>query len=276
MTSQRKSPEQLEINWSSVALPGIGQDTVVLITGGTGALGTRFAQAFLTLGARVAVLSRTPDRVQEVVADLGFGDRVIGIAADVAREQEAASAVQQVLNRFGRLDVLVQSAAIGGGGRLETITEDDIDAMFSANVKGAVMMAKAAAIPMRAQGAGRIINLSSIVAHRVFTGRAIYGSSKAAVNHLTRYLAGELSADGITVNSVSPGQTPTALRTAKDAPGTRPAPAGRDLYDAPGTPIGRRGVLDDYVGPVLFLASDLAQYVTGANIVVDGGVILTK
>jgi NAD(P)-dependent dehydrogenase (short-subunit alcohol dehydrogenase family) len=96
------------------------------------------------------------------------------------------------------------------------------------------------------------------------------------VNHLTRYLAGELSQDGITVNSVSPGQTPTALRTAKDAPGTRPEPAGRDIYDAPGTPLGRRGVLDDYVGPVLFLASNLAQYVTGANIVVDGGVILTK
>jgi NAD(P)-dependent dehydrogenase (short-subunit alcohol dehydrogenase family) len=180
------------------------------------------------------------------------------------------------LDRFGQLDVLVQSAAMGGGGRLETLTEDEIDAIFSTNVKGAVLMAKAAAVPMRAQRHGRIVNLSSIVAHRVFAGRSVYGASKAAVNQLTSYLAGELGPDGITVNSVSPGQTPTGLRVPTDAPGTRPSGGGKDIYDAPGTPLGRRGVLDDYVGPVLFLASDLAQYVNGASIVVDGGVTLTK
>jgi NAD(P)-dependent dehydrogenase (short-subunit alcohol dehydrogenase family) len=276
MPAERKTPDQLQIDWSTVSLPGLGPETVVLITGGTGAVGTRLAEALLTVGTRVAILSRSRERVDEVVQDLGGSDRLLGIAADITQEADAQSAVNQVLARFGRLDVLVQSAAVGGGGPLETITAAEIDAMFGANVKGMVLMAKAAAVPMRAQGSGRIINISSIVAHRVFTGRSIYGASKAAVNHLTRYLAGELSPDGITVNSVSPGQTPTALRHFSEAPGARPEPSGRDMYDAKGTPLGRRGVLDDYVGPILFLASDLAQYVSGADIVTDGGLTVTK
>lgn len=276
LPSQLKSPEQLQTDWSKVSLPGIGPSTVALITGGSGAVGQRVAEALLTLGAKVAILSRSQPRIDEVVQELGAGPNLLGIAADIARERDAQAAVAKVLERFGRLDLLIQSAAVGGGGKLEEITEEEIDATFGANVKGMLLMAKAASVPMRAQGSGRIINLSSIVAHRVFTGRSVYGASKAAVNHLTRYLAGELSPDGITVNSVSPGQTPTALRHFSEAPGTKPEPAGRDIYDAKGTPLGRRGVLDDYVGPVLFLGSDLAQYVTGADIVADGGLTLTK
>jgi len=276
MPATRKTPEQLQIDWSAVALPGIGSETVVLITGGTGGQGIRFAHAFLALGSRVAILSRSAARIDDVVRELGGSDRLLGIAADIAIEEQAISAVNQVLDRFGRVDVLVQSAAVGGGSRLESITPEEIDSMFGANVKGMTLMAKAAAVPMRAQGGGRMINLSSIVAHRVFAPRAMYGASKAAVNHLTRYLAAELGPDGITVNSVSPGQTPTGLRQFSDAPGAAPEPAGRDIYDATGTPLGRRGVIDDYVGPVLFLASDLAQYITGANIIVDGGVTITK
>lgn len=276
MPTERKSPEQLQTDWSKVSLPGIGISTVVLITGGTGAVGTRVAEAMLTLGASVAILSRSQSRLDEVVQELGGGERLIGISADISVEADAQRAVQTVIDRWGHLDVLVQSAAVGGGGRLETVTAEEIDATMGANVKGMLLMAKAAAVPMRAQGRGRIINISSIVAHRVFTGRSVYGISKAAVNHLTHYLAGELSPDGILVNTVSPGQTPTGLRQFNEPAGTRPIPADRDLYDAKGTPLGRRGVLDDYVGPILFLASDLAQYVTGADIVTDGGLTLTK
>jgi NAD(P)-dependent dehydrogenase (short-subunit alcohol dehydrogenase family) len=276
MATERKSPEQLQTDWSRVSLPGIDADTVVLITGGTGAVGARVAEAFLTLGARVGILSRSQSRLDEVAQELGGGERLLAVAADITRDVDAQRAVQAVLDRWGRLDVLVQSAAVGGGGPLETVTAEEIDATMGANVKGMLLMAKAAAVPMRAQGHGRIINLSSIVAHRVFTGRPVYGISKAAVNHLTHYLAGELSPDGILVNTVSPGQTPTGLRKFDEAPGTRPEPANRDLYDAKGTPLGRRGVLDDYVGPIVFLASDLAQYVTGADIIADGGLTLTK
>jgi len=136
MAAEKKTADQLQIDWTTVALPGIDSNTVVLITGGTGALGVRFAEAFLTLGASVAVLSRSQARVGEVVEALGNRERVLGIAADITNEEQTQSAVQQVLDRFGRLYVLVQSAAQGGGGRLETITAEEIDAMFGANVKG--------------------------------------------------------------------------------------------------------------------------------------------
>src|SRR5215203_2406802 len=154
MSAEKKTADQLQIDWTTVALPGIGPDTVVLITGGTGALGVRFAEAFLTLGASVAVLSRSQARVSEVVEALGSSDRVLGVAADITNEDQTRSAVRQVLDRFGRLDVLVQSAAQGGGGRLETITAEEIDTMFGANVKGMTLMAKAAVVPMRMQGSG--------------------------------------------------------------------------------------------------------------------------
>lgn len=268
-------PIIVEKDWGKVALPGIGAGTVALVTGGTGAIGMQVARVLFGWGANVAITSRSQARVDEVVAELGGGERLLGIATDVGKEKEGKRAIDAVVEKWGRLNVLIQGTAVGGHSPLSDIDEGQINAMFDSNVKGAILMAKAA-VQMRAQRRGKIVNISSIVAHRAPATRLVYGATKAAVIHITRYLATELGPYGITVNSVSPGQTPTNLTKYNQEPGAKPTPAKNDIFaGGTKTPLRRRGVLDDYVGPILFLASDLADYVTGTDIVVDGGLILT-
>lgn len=246
----------------------------MLITGGTGAIGLRLAEAFADLGARVAVTSRSAGRAAKEAARLRHGGEAIGIRADVAVPQDARDAVGQVISSWGRLDVLVQCAALGDHSTFDRLEAAAIDALLGANVKGVLLVAQAAAEPMKAQGRGRIINVASIMAHRGGDHHAAYGATKAAVVYTSRSLSVELGPYGITVNSVSPGSTPTVLRELGDEPGsaaqpTRNSGAGR-------IPLRRRGHLDDYVGPILFLASDLARYVTGADILVDGGLAIVR
>jgi NAD(P)-dependent dehydrogenase (short-subunit alcohol dehydrogenase family) len=258
------------------ALPGIDDSTVVLITGGYGAIGFRCAEIFLGLGANVAIMSRSKDAVEEATKRLGSPDRVLGVAGDVARLADAERAVASVVDRFGRLDVLVNCAAVSGNTSLEDIDEERIDKILAINVKGTLLMAKAAAVPMRAQGRGRIINVSSIMGHRAAPKSFLYGSSKAAVGHATRSLAVELGPFGITVNCLSPASTPTSLRDVEDAPGTPTPPAAPVSSGQTKIPLQRRGVLDDYVGPILFFASDLSVYVTGTDVLSDGGLSLLR
>jgi NAD(P)-dependent dehydrogenase (short-subunit alcohol dehydrogenase family) len=270
------APGGLAIDWDpgSARLPGIGPSTVALITGGTGAIGLRLAEAFAALGARVAITSRSADRVAKEAARLGTGGEALGIRADVADPDDARAAVSQVTSRWGRLDVLVQCAALGDHSTFDELDVATIDALLATNVKGVLLVAQAAAVPMTAQGRGRIINVASIMAHRGGSHHAAYGASKAAVVYTSRSLSSELGPHGITVNSVSPGSTPTMLREPGDAPGSAAQPA-RDS-GAGRIPLRRRGHLDDYVGPILFLASDLARYVTGADILIDGGLAVVR
>jgi NAD(P)-dependent dehydrogenase (short-subunit alcohol dehydrogenase family) len=265
-----------DLSWSdgAVRLPGIGSDTAVLITGGTGAMGLRLTQAFTGLGARVAITSRSADRAAKEAARLQRGGEVMGIRADVAVPADARNAVSQVVSSWGRLDVLVQCAALGDHSTFDQLDVATIDALLAANVKGVLLVAQAAAGPMKAQGRGRIINVASIMAHRGGDHHAAYGATKAAVVYTSRSLSVELGPHGITVNSVSPGSTPTVLRELGDEPGSPAQPTKNS--GAGRIPLGRRGHLDDYVGPILFLASDLARYVTGADILVDGGLAIVR
>ncbi len=260
--------------WRGACLPGIGAATVVLVTGGTGAIGRAVATAFRELGASVAVVARSAPGVEEATGSWAGGG--LGLAADIAAPDEAARVVGAVVQRWGHLDVVVQSAAIGDGlAPLEGIRADVIDRVLATNVKGIILVAQAAAAVMRPRGTGVIINVASIAGHRTMLGHTVYGAAKAGVLHATRVLATELGPDGIRVNSVSPGQTPTVLTDVDDAPGTgagRPSPGG----DVSRIPSRRRGVLDDYVGPVLFLASDLANYVNGVDLLVDGGAAIVR
>jgi NAD(P)-dependent dehydrogenase (short-subunit alcohol dehydrogenase family) len=266
----------LTMSWESgsACLPGIDSSTAVLITGGTGAIGLRLAEAFIQLGAKVAVTSRSSVRAAEEAKRLSESGEAIGIAADVASPEDARSAVSQVADAWGRLDVLVQCAALGDHSTFDRLEEATIDALLATNVKGALLVAQAAAVPMVAQGRGRIINVASIMAHRGGSHHSIYGATKAAVVYTSRSLSAELGPRGITVNSVSPGSTPTVLREHGDTPGSAAKPARNSGADQ--IPLRRRGHLDDYVGPILFLASDLARYVTGVDILVDGGLATVR
>ena len=245
----------------------------MLVTGGTGAIGGAVARAFYELGAFVSIVARSPDAVREVTGP--WGDHGLGIAADIADPRGVAEAVSTTVDRWGRLDVVVQSAAVGDGlARLEDIRPDVIDRVLATNLKGVVLVAQAAANVMRPQGGGTIVNVGSIAGHRTMLGHTVYGSAKAGLIHATRVLATELGPDGIRVNSVSPGQTPTVLTGVDDPPGTggRPSPIG----DLSRIPSRRRGVLDDYVGPILFLASHLSAYVNGVDLLVDGGAAVVR
>lgn len=255
-------------------LPGLGPGVVALVTGATGAIGGAVAAAFARLGVQVAVNGRSTSRAQQVAGDLPGS--AIAVAGDVADPAEARRIVDLVLERWGRLDVLVHCAAISEGSvPLADLDPPLIETVVRANVSGSIVVAAAAAEPMRAAGRGRIVNVASIAGHRAIPGRVVYGTTKAALIHLTRQLAVELGPYGITVNCVSPGQTPTRITRAADPPGMPPTrktdTAGEARLDR--IPLGRRGELEDYVGPILFLASDLAAYVTGADLVIDGGAV---
>ncbi len=261
----------VELDWSTVTLPGISSDSVFLITGGSGAIGYHVAEAVVQMGAKAAITGRNAANIGEVAATISGPGECIGLGGDAAIEADCHRVVEAVLSRWGRLDVLVQCAAMGDSGRgIENVTAEAFDGVFGANVKGTMLMVKAAAPAMKRQGKGKIINTSSIAGIRAASGRSIYGASKAALHHLTRIQATELGPHGINVTCVSPGQTPTRLKTMEDATGGRP-----EAQPGPGSvariPLRRRGVLDDYVGPIMFLASDLSDYLTGIDIVVDGG-----
>lgn len=252
----------------ALRLPGIDSTTRALVTGGTGAIGMRTAERLMAMGARVALMSRSAVAVEEACASLG-GDRVLGVAGDVSVEADAGRAAQAVADAWGGIDVLVQCAAVGDDTPLDGLGEARIGRLLSINVAGTLLMARAV-VPRMPEG-GSIVNVASVMAHRVWPARSLYATSKAAVVHASRALAAELGPNGIRVNSVSPGNTPTVLRAVGEEPGGRPvsSPPG----SGEGIPLRRRGQLDDYVGPILFLASQLAAYTTGVDIVVDGGLV---
>ncbi len=258
-------------------MPGLGGEHVALVTGGTGAIGWRTTESLAAMGVHVAVMGRAKARVEEAVATAApaVRERLLAVPGDVSLPADARAAVDAVVDRWGRLDVLVHAAAIGdSGAELADLDADEIDALLAVNVKGTLLMAQAAAVPMRAQGRGRMVLLASVAASRAAARGNVYGATKAAVVRLARQLAVELGPAGVRVNSVSPGQTPTVLRGIGQQPGT-PLPSSRGGNEAT-IPVRRRGRLDDYVGAIVFLASDLADYITGVDLLVDGGVAVRR
>lgn len=263
------------IAWDEVALPGLGEGTVALVTGATGVLGQATARALTTLGVRVVGMARSVAPLEDLAQEVG--NELLELApGDVAVSDDVDEVVGRTLDRWGRLDVLVNLAAVHDSGRsLDEVSVDELDRVLAVNVRGTLLTARAAARPMRAQGRGRIITSASIVAGRASAGAGVYPPSKAAVIRLTRQLAVDLGPDGITVNCVSPGQTPGLLRRVDDEPGA-PLRLKRPRSAPSRVPLQRRGAADDYVGAILFLASDLAQYVTGAELLVEGGASLLR
>lgn len=263
-----------DIDWRTVSLPGIGSSTVAIVLGAGGAIGGATARALAAMGATVAVATRDKDRSAEVAAAIDSTSPVLPVVADLGEEGSLARMVAEVSERAGTPTVLVNSAAIGAPHQdITDVSRHDISTLFDVNVVGAFEAVQAVAPTMRAAGYGRIVNVASIAALRVSRGGVAYGVTKAAVISMTEQLAVELSGDGITVNSVSPGQTPTKLRSIEE-----PAGAPQDLAGGSSSaiPLGRRGRLDDYVGAILFLSSDLVAYVTGVDIPVEGGIRLVR
>jgi 3-oxoacyl-[acyl-carrier protein] reductase len=236
---------------------------MVVVTGGSRGVGESLVQAFLDCGDHVATCARTPtDRVEEWTAS--YGERFHFQSADLADRTSCAELVHGVVDRFGRVDVLVNNAGVARDGVIGLMSDDDVDTVVDLNLKGTFAVTKLVVRRMLMTGPGRIINISSIVGISGYRGLAVYGATKAALDGFTRALARELGGRGITVNSVAPGYLRTDMSHGLDE--------GQLEQIARRTPLGRLGEPSDVAGAVLFLASDAAAFITGHVLVVDGGV----
>jgi len=264
----------MSIDWTKTRLPGIDDQTVAIVLGAGGAIGGETARALAAMGARVAVVTRDQARSRELTAD-AKGD-VHPFAADLADSASLSRLVDDVAATLGTPTVLINSAAIGAPRRaLAEVSRTEVSTLFDVNVVGAFEAMRTVAGPMCEHGRGKIVNVASVAAQRVLPGASAYGASKAALISMSQHLAVDLGPYGITVNSVSPGQTPTRLRAWDEPPGGAPEPApGGSGGEA--IPLRRRGRLDDYTGAILFLCSSLADYVTGIDIPVEGGARLVR
>lgn len=240
---------------------------VALVTGAGRGLGRAIALALANAGADVALGLRDVRSGDELAGEIEkLGRRALPLQMDVTRLGEIATAVDDVVASFGRLDILVNNVGIGPMNPAEQVREEDFDLMLAVNLKGTFFTSQAAGRVMIRQGHGRIVNLSSQAGFVALPGESIYCMTKAAITHLTKCLAVEWGRHGITVNGVAP----TFIAT----PGTEPAlsdPAFRADVIERIAALHRIGEPMEVAGAVVFLASPAASLITGETILVDGG-----
>ncbi|GHD22708.1 SDR family NAD(P)-dependent oxidoreductase [Tianweitania populi] len=236
---------------------------VALVAGGSRGIGTAVARRLAKDGMAIAVGYRNSSAEAEaIVRDIeAAGGQALAVQGDVGRDGDPARMVAETVERFGQLDVLVNTAGIGPYRSLDAVDEAYIRTMFDTNVTGAIMLTKAAAAVM--QEGGRIIQVSSRLAFSPIPTSTVYAASKAAVQALVHGFAKELGSRGITVNAVAPGVIETDMTTKIIAE------RGEQIRAT--TPLGRIGQPDDIAGIVAFLASDDARWITGRTILADGG-----
>ena len=242
-------------------MSGMLADKVALITGGSRGIGRAICEEFSRHEARVAVLSTRMDGAQS--AAKGMPGETLPLEADVENFAAVQGAVDQTLERFGRLDILVSNAGIARDNLLLRMAEEDWDAVLATNLKGAFNCTKAAVRPMMKAKSGRIIAISSVVGICGNAGQANYAASKAGLIGFTKSMARELATRNITVNAVAPGLVETDM-TASLSAAARSAMLSQ-------VPMGRPGLVEEIAHAVSFLASDQASYITGQVLQVDGG-----
>ncbi|XTZ37330.1 SDR family NAD(P)-dependent oxidoreductase [Salmonella enterica] len=234
-----------------------------LVTGASRGLGKAIALQLARAGADVAITwEKSADKAHAVAEEIRtLGRNGVAIQADSGNPQAIRTAVAQAVEQLGGLDILVNNAGIARGGKLEEMSQQDIDALINVNIRG-VVYATQAAIPHLPRG-GRIINIGSNLSDRVpLTDIAVYSMTKSALNSLTRGLARDLGPRGITVNMVKPGSTDSDMN---------PADGETSEVQRRLTALGHYGEAQDIAEAVAFLASPAAKQITGTDIVVDGG-----
>jgi NAD(P)-dependent dehydrogenase (short-subunit alcohol dehydrogenase family) len=247
---------------------------VAVVAGGTSGIGARAAELFAAEGARVIIAGRRREEGEELAAKLG--SNVSFVQTDVLHEAQVEAMIGHAVGHFGRLDCMFNNA---GGGRLPTgIADLDInnfDADIALNLRAVALGMKYAARVMQAQGSGSIINTGSVTGLRTGYASHSYSTAKAAVIHLTRCVAVELAAYNVRVNSISPGAIVTGIFDKRSNEKTK-LQAEQTLdrlrdYFATVQPVPRAGMPDDIARAAVFLASDASSFVTGHDMVIDGG-----
>ena len=237
-----------------------------LVTGASAGFGRHFARTLTTAGAAVAVVARRRDLLDALVAEIaGTGGRAVAVEMDVTDGASIRNAIAAATQALGPLDVVVNNAGVSVVKPPLELEERDWDTVVNTNLRGAWLVAQAAAQALvAAKRPGRIINIASIVGLRPIGHLAPYAAAKAGLIHLTHTLAMEWARYGIQVNAIAPGYVETDLNRDFWA-----SPAGKRVIDR--IPQRRLGRLEDLDGPLLLLASDAGAFMTGSVLVVDGG-----
>jgi 3-oxoacyl-[acyl-carrier protein] reductase len=235
-----------------------------LVTGSTRGIGRAIAETLAGAGARVAVVGRDAARAEVVAGEIGRG--AAGFACDVTDTASVTALVENVEKAFGQIDILVNNAGLTRDNILFRLKDEDWDAVLDANLRGAFVAIRAASRGMMKRRWGRIINIASVVGIIGNKGQANYAASKAGLIGLTKSVAKELASRNILINAVAPGFIETDM-TAAMTPEARTTLSGQ-------IPLERLGTPNDVAAIVAFLASDLASYITGQVLVVDGGLVM--
>ena len=257
------------------------ENKVVVITGGSGILGTEMARGLLRAGAKVILLARNKENLKKKVTLLKKnGSVVIGLHCDVTVEDDLRSVNETILKKFGRIDVLINAAGGNVAGATIGLDQSVFDIEISQfnkvtdiNLNGTVLSTLVFGKSIARERKGSIINLSSMASYRAITRVVGYSAAKAAIDNFTRWMAVEMAlkfGDGIRVNAIAPGFLLTdqnrTLLTTKDGSLTQ---RGKTIINM--TPFKRLGEPDKLIGTVLWLASDASKFITGTIIAVDGG-----
>jgi 3-oxoacyl-[acyl-carrier protein] reductase len=234
------------------------------VTGSTRGIGLAIARAFYGAGAKVTIVGRDAGRAQSVALELG--ERAAGVACDVAVAEQVVAAITTAESALGPVDILVNNAGLTRDNILLRLTDADWDEVLDANLKGAFHTTRVAIKGMMKRRSGRIINITSIVGLSGNKGQANYAASKAGLIGFTKSVAKEYAGRGILANCIAPGYIETDM--------TSGLPEAAKATLLQGIALGRLGRPEDVAGTALFLASDLASYITGQVLVVDGGLVV--
>ena len=244
------------------------QDQVAIVTGASEGIGRSLAEGLALAGVHVALVSRTQEKLEQAAQEIGeLADvDLLVVRADVSVVSEIKRMIETVHAHYGRIDILVNNAAWTMTRYALEVDEAEWDQTVDTSLKSVFFASQAVAPIMMAQGKGNIINIGSTLAKVAFARRPVYCAAKAGVHHLTRCLAHEWGKDGIRVNAVCPSVTETPTR--------------RNLFGDPEYvewimkekfSLDRWAQPEDHVGALLFLCSDMAEFITGHNLMVDGG-----
>ncbi len=243
------------------------KDKVALVTGGARGIGKAIAMTLARAGADIIIADVNLEEAQKTAGEIeGLGRKSMAISVDVTDYTKVEEAVNKILDKFTKLDILINNAGITKDNLLLRMGQQEWDAVLNVNLKGSFNCLKAVSRPMVKQRSGKIVNIASIIGIIGNPGQANYSASKAGLIALTKTAAKELASRNINVNAIAPGFIQTDM-TAK-----LPAELQQKMKEA--IPLDKFGTPDDVAAACLFLASEDSAYITGQTIVVDGGMVM--
>ncbi|MBM4267537.1 MAG: glucose 1-dehydrogenase [Deltaproteobacteria bacterium] len=239
---------------------------VALVTGGTRGIGRAVAEGFVAAGAKVVVASRKPEACAETEKHLtAMGGEALGVATHMGEIEALRALVARTVDRFGRLDIVVNNAANALRQDIGAFTTEAWEKSFDVNLRGPIFLVQEALPHLEKSPSASVVNVVSAAAFLASPFQAIYGAGKAALLHFTRSLAADFAPRGIRVNALAPGTVDTDM-VRNNTPEIQKAMAGASFLRRAAHP-------DEMVGPVLFLASDASSFVTGQVLIADGGLV---